>query len=175
MIPRDLRLEVPERMDAQGRILTPLDEGAQREALLRLADQDCESPVVHFLHSYANPAHEFRAAEIAAQIWPTPYITRGHALLSESRAYERGGTAAAMPRCSHCWNGLAGELAARGYARDLLVMNGNGGMVAAGSVARVGVKTVMSGPASGVMAAIATGRRAGVANLLTFCIWHLLN
>lgn len=92
----------------------------------------------------------------------------GHALLSESRAYERGGTAAAMPRCSHCWNGLAGELAARGYARDLLVMNGNGGMVAAGSVARVGVKTVMSGPASGVMAAIATGHRGGVANLLTY-------
>ena len=53
------------------------------------------------------------------------------------------------------------ELAAKGYARDLLVMNGNGGMVSARDVAREAVKTVMSGPASGVMAAVATGRRAG--------------
>ena len=55
---------------------------------------------------------------------------------------------------------LAGELRGRGYARDLLVMNGNGGMVAADKVSREAVKTVMSGPASGVMAAVATGRRA---------------
>ena len=63
---------------------------------------------------------------------------------------------------------LAGELRGRGYARDLLVMNGNGGMVAADKVSREAVKTVMSGPASGVMAAVATGRRAGMAHLLTY-------
>jgi len=63
---------------------------------------------------------------------------------------------------------LAAELRGRGYARDLLVMNGNGGMVAADKVSREAVKTVMSGPASGVMAAVATGRRAGMANLLTY-------
>jgi N-methylhydantoinase A len=63
---------------------------------------------------------------------------------------------------------LADQLAARGYARDLLVMNGNGGMVAAKDVAKEAVKTVMSGPASGVMAAVATGRRAGITNLLTY-------
>ena len=63
---------------------------------------------------------------------------------------------------------LAGELANRGYARDLLVMNGNGGMVSARLVAREAAKTVMSGPASGVMAAAYTGRRAGAPNLLTY-------
>jgi N-methylhydantoinase A len=172
VIPRDLRLEVPERMDAKGRVLTPLDEPALRAAVQHLADQGCESLVIHFLHAYANPAHEQRAAEVTAEIWPNGYITMGHALLSESREFERGVTAAVnasvQPLLERYVARLAGELKARGYGRDLLVMNGNGGMVAADKVSREAVKTVMSGPASGVMAAVATGRRAGMPNLLTY-------
>jgi N-methylhydantoinase A len=172
VIPRDLRLEVPERMDARGRVLTPLDEDALRKAVIRLRDDGCEALVIHFLHAYANPAHELRAAEIARSLWPNPYITLGHALLSESREYERGVTAAVnasvQPLLERYVARLADQLAARGYARDLLVMNGNGGMVSARDVGREAVKTVMSGPASGVMAAVATGRRAGMANLLTY-------
>jgi N-methylhydantoinase A len=172
VIPRDLRLEVPERMDAKGRILTPLDEEALSAAVQKLKDLGCESLVIHFLHAYANPAHERRAAEIAAGIWPNGYITMGHALLSESREYERGVTAAVnaavQPLLERYIARLADQLREKGYARDLLVMNGNGGMVAARDVAREAVKTVMSGPASGVMAAVATGRRAGMPNLLTY-------
>ena len=172
VIPRDLRLEVPERMDARGRVLTPLDEAALRTAVTQLRDQGCEALVIHFLHAYANPAHELRSAEIARQIWANDYITLGHALLSESREYERGVTAAVnasvQPLLERYVARLAEELAAKGYRRDLLVMNGNGGMVAAKDVAKEAVKTVMSGPASGVMAAVATGRRAGMANLLTY-------
>jgi len=172
VIPRDLRLEVPERMDASGRIVTDLDEAALRAAVQALRDQDCESLVIHFLHAYANPAHEIRAAQIAAEIWPNTYITMGHALLSESREYERGVTAAVnasvQPLLERYVARLAGELRERGYKNTLLVMNGNGGMVAADLVSREAVKTVMSGPASGVMAAVATGRRAGMPNLLTY-------
>ena len=172
VIPRDLRLEVPERIDAMGRIVTALDESALREAVQKLADAGCESLVIHFLHAYANPIHELRAASLALEIWPTPYITCGHALLSESREFERGVTAAVnasvQPLLERYVARLAGELRGRGYQRDLLVMNGNGGMVAAEQVSREAVKTVMSGPASGVMAAVATGRRAGMPNLLTY-------
>ena len=172
VIPRDLRLEVPERMDAKGRVVTALDEDALRDAVRALLQQGCESLVIHFLHAYANPAHELRAQKIAAEIWPNAHITLGHALLSESREFERGVTAAVnasvQPLLERYVARLAGELAARGYARDLLVMNGNGGMVAADKVSREAVKTVMSGPASGVMAAVATGRRAGMPNLLTY-------
>jgi N-methylhydantoinase A len=172
VIPRDLRLEVPERMDARGRVLTPLDEDALRAAVIRLRDAGCEALVIQFLHAYANPAHELRAGEIAAGLWPNGYITLGHALLSESREYERGVTAAVnasvQPLLERYVARLADQLAARGYARDLLVMNGNGGMVSARDVGREAVKTVMSGPASGVMAAVATGRRAGMPNLLTY-------
>ena len=172
VIPRDLRLEIPERMDAQGRILTPLDESALRAALARLIAAGCESLCIHFLHAYANPEHERRAEQIARQVWPTPYITCGHHLLSESREFERGVTAAVnasvQPLLERYVTRLSDELKARGYPRDLLVMNGNGGMVAASKVSREAVKTVMSGPASGVMAALATGRRAGFPNLLTY-------
>ncbi len=172
VIPRDLRLEVAERCDAAGRIVTVLDEVGLRFAIQQLIAAGCESLVIHFLHSYANPAHERRAAAIAAEFWPNPYITMGHALLSESREYERGVTAAVnasvQPLLERYLGRLVTDLQARGYAQELLVMNGNGGMVAAGKVAREAVKTVMSGPASGVMAALATGRRAGIGNLLTY-------
>jgi N-methylhydantoinase A len=172
VIPRDLRLEVPERMDARGRVVTVVDEAALRQAVRRLRDEGCEALVIHFLHAYANPAHELRAGEIAQEIWPNDYITLGHILLSESREYERGVTAAVnasvQPLLERYVARLAEQLASKGYARDLLVMNGNGGMVAARDVAREAVKTVMSGPASGVMAAVATGRRAGMSNLLTY-------
>ena len=172
IIPRDLRLEIPERMDARGRVIMALDEAALREAVRQMRDQGCEALVIHFLHAYANPAHERRAGEVAREIWPNDYITLGHELLSESREYERGVTAAVnasvQPLLERYVAQLANQLAAKGYQRDLLVMNGNGGMVAAKDVAREAVKTVMSGPASGVMAAVATGRRAGMANLLTY-------
>lgn len=172
IIPRDLRLEVGERMDARGRVVTALDEAALRGAVRHLRDTGCEALVIHFLHAYANPAHELRAGEIAREIWPNDYITLGHELLSESREYERGVTAAVnasvQPLLERYVAQLADQLAAKGYQRDLLVMNGNGGMVAAKDVAKEAVKTVMSGPASGVMAAVATGRRAGMPNLLTY-------
>lgn len=172
VIPRDLRLEVPERMDAQGRVITPLNESAVRTAVKALIAAGCESLVIHFLHSYANPDHERRAAVIAAGIWPTNYITMGHALLSESREYERGVTAAVnasvQPMLERYIARLADGLAERGYTRNLLVMNGNGGMVSAAKVAQEAVKTVMSGPASGVMAAVYTGVRAGMPNLVTY-------
>jgi N-methylhydantoinase A len=172
VIPRNLRLEIPERMDARGRVVTPLDEDALKSAIQSLLDAGCESLVIHFLHSYANPAHEQRAGEIARALWPTPYVTEGHRLLSESREYERGVTAAVnaavQPLLERYISTLAKGLAKGGYRHDLLVMNGNGGMVTAGSVAAEAVKTVMSGPASGVTAAIATGRRAGTPNLITY-------
>ena len=172
VIPRDLRLEVPERMDAQGNVLTTLDETRMAEAVRDLRDAGCEALVIHFLHAYANPAHEIRAAEIAAELWPNDYITMGHSLLSETREFERGVTAAVnasvQPLLERYVARLREELAGKGYRGDVLVMNGNGGMVSSRLVAREAAKTVMSGPASGVMAAAYTGRRAGELNLLTY-------
>ena len=172
IIPRDLRLEVGERMDYAGRILIPLNESSVREAGKKLLDQGVESVVVHFLHAYANPEHELRAADILAEFWPNEYITTGHSLLSESREFERGVTAAVnaavQPILKRYINKLDSELEAEGYAGELLVMNGNGGTVSAKRVVREAAKTVMSGPASGVIAAAYTGTAAGRPNLITY-------
>ncbi|MDK3018717.1 hydantoinase/oxoprolinase family protein [Pseudodonghicola flavimaris] len=172
LIPRNLRLEVAERMDAAGTVLVPLDEAGLRAAGQALLDQGCEAVVIHFLHAYANPAHELRAAEILRDLWPNDHITLGHALLSESREFERGVTAAVnasvQPLLDRYIRRLTDHLAAGGYGGEVLVMNGNGGMVSARRVALEAAKTVMSGPASGVMAAAYTGRRSGHENLITY-------
>ena len=154
LIPRDRRLEVPERLDAAGNVLTPLDEGAVRDAVAQLLRKGCDALVIHFLHSYRNPSHELRAREIAAAVWPDGYITVGHAVVSEYREYERGVTAAVnaavQPVLDRYVGRLQAELAGRGFARDLLVMQGNGGSVAASLAAEKAVTSVMSGPATGV-------------------------
>ena len=172
LIPRELRLEVTERMSARGEVLTALEEDEVAARVRELIEAECEALVIHFLHAYANPAHERRAAEIARAIWPNRYITMGHALLSEYREYERGTTAsvnaAVQPILDRYLGRLQADLSARGFRRDLLVMNGNGGTVSARLVADEAAKTVMSGPASGVMAAAVTLAQAGVDNAITY-------
>jgi N-methylhydantoinase A len=123
------------------------------------------------LHAYINPEHERRAAEIARKAWPNHHVTMGHAILSEYREYERGTTAsvnAAIQPVLHRYIArLRDELKSRGYARDLLVMQGNGGTVSSSIVSEAAVNTVMSGPASGVMAAAYTAKAAGHPNVIT--------
>jgi N-methylhydantoinase A len=172
LVARELRLEVDERVDAAGAVLRPLDEPGVEGAARRLLELGAESVVIHFLHSYMNPAHELRAAEIVRKVWPNPYVTAGHAIISEYREYERGVTAAvnaSIQPVLHQYIGrLQGELSARGFANELLVMQGNGGTVAAGIVAEAAVNTVGSGPASGVIAAAYTATQSGFPNVVTY-------
>ena len=172
LIPRELRLEVPERMDADGEVATPLDEDAVAAAARELLARGCESVVIHFLHAYRNPEHERRAKRIVEALWPNRYVTAGHEVLSEFREYERG-TAAAVNACvqpilARYLSRLVDELASRSYRRDVLVMRGNGGTVSARVAADTAVNTVMSGPASGVMAAAYTASRAGFEHVITY-------
>ena len=94
IIPRDLRYEVNERINASGKVIKSLSEIEIINATKKLLKLGCESIVIHFLHSYANNQHELMALEIISKIWPNNYITMGHSLLSENREYERGVTAA---------------------------------------------------------------------------------
>ncbi|MEZ5589910.1 MAG: hydantoinase/oxoprolinase family protein [Gammaproteobacteria bacterium] len=172
LIPRELRYEVSERMDADGAVVQALAEDEVIAAVQALLQRGCESLVIHFLHAYKNPLHEQRALELARALWPNDYMTAGHVILSEYREYERGVTAAVnatvQPVLDRYVKQLAAGLRERGYQHDLLVMRGNGGTVSARMVAETAVNTVMSGPASGVMAAAYTGRQAGFANLITY-------
>ncbi len=172
LISRDVRMEVSERIDADGGVVIPLDEVELRSKIQDLIDAGVESLVIHFLHSYKNSDHEKRAATIAKEMWPNAFVTAGHEILSEYREYERGTTAAIngaiRPVLDKYINRLQGELAAEGFAHDLLVMQGNGGSVSARAVAHSAVSTVMSGPASGVMAAAATCRAVGIDKVITY-------
>jgi N-methylhydantoinase A len=171
LIPRDLRLEVPERIDAEGEEVVPLDEDAVRRAAEALRAAGAEALVIHFIHAYVDDRHERRAREIAAAVWPNAYVTVGSELLPEYREYERGTTAAingyVQPVIDRYLRRLAADLAAEGYARDLLVMQGNGGTMSVDVAARHAVSTLMSGPAAGVKAAAYTALAAGYRDVIS--------
>ena len=168
---RQDRLEVPERVTALGEVLTPMDEAAVEAAAIRLRDAGCEALVIHFLHAYAAPEHERRAAAIARRVWPNPFVCASHEVLAEMREFERGSTAAVhayvQPAITRYIDSVRRRLAEAGFARELLVTQANGGTMAASVVCENAVHTVLSGPAAGVIAAAATGRAAGLPDLIT--------
>lgn len=172
LIQRDMRLEVDERCDAEGNVVTPLDEAQLIAAMKQLIEQGAESLLIHFLHAYANPVHEQRALAVARTHWPNRYVTAGHQITAEFREYERGTAgavnAAVQPILDRYVQRLQDGLQAEGFGTDLLVMQGNGGTVPARVVSESAVNTVMSGPASGVMAAAHTSRVSGFPNLITY-------
>ncbi len=170
IIPRELRFEVQERLDATGQVLIPLAEATVRDAVAELLRLGAEALVIHFLHSYANPAHELRAATIARALWPNPFITVGHEILREVREFERGSTAAVnayiQPIMSRYLSRLSIELAEHGLPQELLVMQGNAGTMSVRFAAEHAAQTVMSGPAAGALAAARIGGDAGFPNLI---------
>lgn len=171
LIERRMRLEVTERMDAQGRVVTPLDEDEVRAAVQRLLDEGAESLVVHFLHAYVNAEHEAAAVRIAREMWPNEYVVAGHEIIREMREFERGSTAAIhasiCPIVSRYITRVAGQLRERGFRSELLVMQANGGMMSSSLVAGHAAHTVMSGPAAGVLASAEIARAAGFDNIIT--------
>ena len=124
-------MEVSERIGADGKILTPLDEAQVREALTSLLENGAEALIIHFLHSYANPEHERRCAKIARTAWPNPYVTLGSRVLREICEFERVSTATlngyVQPIMTRYLSRLDEELKAFDFDNELLVMQGNGG------------------------------------------------
>ena len=170
IIPRELRLEVPERLDARGNVLTPLDEDAVRRAIRALIAGGAEALVISFLHSYVNPDHERRARDIAREMWPNPFISVGAEILREVREFERSSTAAVngyiQPIMARYLGRLQKELKLARFRSELLVMQGNGGTMSGTVAADFAVQTVMSGPAAGALAAARIGEQSGHPNLI---------
>ena len=168
LIARELRLEVAERMDADGKVLTPLDEAAVAAAartLLGAGLRGASSSISCTATSTRRTSA--RAAEIVRALWPNPYVTPGHADpvgIPRVRARhdgggQRRGPAGARPLYRRA---CAASSQPSGFDRDLLVMQGNGGTISSRSSPSTAVKTVMSGPASGVIGRRAyTGRASG--------------
>ena len=171
LMERQDRIEVRERMDSNGGIVEPLHEEDVVAAVEQFRLRGVESVVIHFLHSYANPEHEKRAAEIVRKLWHTADVVAGHECVREMREFERGSTAAVhaaiRPIVTSYVRRVGELLAAEGFKNELMIMQANGGMMAASVVGDHAAHTVMSGPAAGVLAASQIAKAAGVKNIIT--------
>jgi len=160
LVPADRRHEVPERLAADGSVVTPLDEAAVRACAETMAAQDVESIAVVFLFSYRNAAHEKRAVEIVRDVLPDVPITRSSALLPEYREYERTATtvvnAYVRPQVERYLSRLREALG----ARPVRVMQSNGGTIGLSTAAPQAARLALSGPAGGVVGALGLARRA---------------
>lgn len=171
IVPRELRLEVAERIDSRGRIVVPLDESQVREAVERLIALGVDALVIHFINSYINPEHEERCLELARALWPNGYISTGSRILREFREFERGSTAAlnayVQPIIARYLSRIENSLKEKGFGCGLLLTQGNGGMMSAAVASDQAVHTVMSGPAAGAIAAAETAKLAGFPNVIS--------
>jgi N-methylhydantoinase A len=170
--PREARVEVAERVGPDGSVIRPLDEAELAAAVTRLKATGPEAVAICFVHSYANPAHERRAAEAVQRLWPEAYVCASSEVLAEFREFERFATTAVnaslMPVMHRYLERFAGGIADIGIAVAPHVMQSNGGAVSPDAVQRRPVDTFFSGPAGGVIGAAGLGLKAGFPDLLTF-------
>ena len=174
-VPRYLRCEVPERINYKGEILRPLDEQAVREAVKQLRQEGVEAIAICFLHAYANPAHEQRAAEIAREEAPDLSVTASSDVTREWREYERTSTAVlnayVQPRADQYLRSLESRLGELSMpASALHAMQSNGGIATFGQARATPIRMVESGPVGGVIGAAAIGELVGATNIISLDI-----
>lgn len=172
LVARDLRLEVPERIRHDGTVETVLDEQALREAVRALRDAGVESVAVCFLYGFVRTEHEATARRIVAEEFPEAFACASHEVAPEFREYERMSTAVVNAYLGPVMQGYIRRLAQRlselGVKAAPHLTQSNGGVIGFEQAARLPVRTVLSGPSTGVVAAQAVGRMAGIDNLITF-------
>ena len=171
IVPRHLRLEVDERVLADGTVHTPVDLDQVKAQAQALLDAGCEAVCVFFINTYANPANEQAAVAAVRSLWPNPHVTAASEVLPEIREFERCSTAtlnaALQPVVGSYLARLESDLRAQGFAGELLIVQSNGGVMSRQTACDVPVRTALSGPAAGVIACAAIARAAGFPNAIT--------
>jgi N-methylhydantoinase A len=172
LVARALRLEVEERVMADGRVLTPLNMADLEKAGELFRKAGVTAIAICFLHSYREPAHERRAGEALRQMLPEAYITLSSDVLPEFREFERMSTtvlnAYMGPRMGTYMERLLKRVEAIGIAAEINTVHSNGGLMSVQTVREVPVRTCVSGPAAGVIGTAVIGSMAGYENLVTF-------
>jgi N-methylhydantoinase A len=172
IVPRHLRAEVKERVRAGGAMMTPLDEAGLIAAVERLVAAGMTSLAIVFLHSYANSAHEIRAAEIVHERFPDLFVTTSHEVVREIREYERASTtvinAYVKPLAHRYLEDLRLRMVGEGIPATLLLMLSNGGLTHLAEARKSPVQMLESGPAAGALAAAHFGKPDSGGNLLAF-------
>ena len=171
-VPRSRIIEIDERLDAAGNVVTPLDPQSVRDALKAALGAEAESIAVCLLHAYASPRHEEMTAALIAEVTPDSYLSLSHEILREYREYERMSTtvlnAYVGPRVSEYIAELDKALAAAGFGGRMSIMQSNGGVMAPETARRQPIRTMESGPVSGVIAASQLSRRLGIKHAVAF-------
>ena len=165
-------IEVDERLDAAGAVLRPLDEEGVAAACRTLAARGVEAVAICFLHSYADPAHERRAGEIARRLLPGASVSLSSDILPELREFERFSTTAlnayVAPATARYLEDMRTGLRKMGIRAPLQVMGSNGGIWTAERMAERPVNAMLSGPAGGVAAATILARSLGVPDFIAY-------
>jgi N-methylhydantoinase A len=172
LVSRDLRFEVRERVRHTGEVETRLDEDAVRAAARKLRDAGVSAVAVCFLYSFVSPAHERRAKQILLEELPDAFVCASHEIAPEFREFERLSTAVVNaylgPVMRSYINRLAPRLAALGMTVPPHLTQSNGGVIGFETAAAMPVRTVLSGPSTGVVGAQAVGRAAGFPDIINF-------
>jgi N-methylhydantoinase A len=172
LAPRYLRWPVRERIDAQGDVLRPLDEASVQDLIPRLTEHGVESVAVGLIHSYANPDHERRIAEIIQTALPDMAITLSSEVCPEIREYERLSTTCAnayvQPLMARYLNRLDAQLRDKGFQCPFLLMTSGGGLTTLETAVRFPIRLVESGPAGGAILASRIAAECGLAHVVSY-------
>jgi N-methylhydantoinase A len=168
---RDMRLEVDERTLADGTVRAPVDIAAVQAAAEALRAQGAEALAIIFINAYANAENERRALNAARAVWPNEHVSASHEVLPEIREFERASTTALnaylQPVVGNYLAKLEGALAQNGFAGTFHIVQSNGGVMSTATARWLPVRTALSGPAAGVIAAAAIARACGQDNIIT--------
>jgi 5-oxoprolinase (ATP-hydrolysing)/N-methylhydantoinase A len=172
IVPRRRRIEVTERLDHTGAVVTPLGAAEIRAAGSRLVAEGCTAIAIVFLHAYANPAHEREAAAILRAAFPTLAVSLSSDVAPEIREYERCVTTCAnafvQPLMDRYLGRLIDGAAAQGFAGTLRLMQSDGGLCAPEVARALPIRLLESGPAGGALATVLFARAAGMPDALAF-------
>jgi N-methylhydantoinase A len=171
LVPRRYRLEVEERVLASGEVTTALNETEARAAAAKLREAGIESLAICFLHSYANPLHEQRAADIARAVSDGGYVTSSHEILPVWREFERFSTTVVSayvgPVVERYLKALVKRLAESGFRKNLLLMLSSGLVETVAHCSTRAVLLIGSGPAAAPAGAAYLGDSVGQRNLIS--------
>ncbi|MGQ9477021.1 MAG: hydantoinase/oxoprolinase family protein, partial [Candidatus Bipolaricaulia bacterium] len=172
LIPRYLRLEVKERIGADGAVLIPLDGAGLDSIIEYLQREGVESIAVCLLNAYANPIHEEEIGQLLRERWPGVTISLSHKITRRFYEYERTSTAVqnayVMPVVQRYLRSLEEELGGRCFQSDLQIMQSNGGVMTSTVAREIPIAMVESGPAAGAIGAAQLASLIGYENVISY-------
>src|SRR4051795_12736270 len=172
LVPRELRFGVKERLKANGKIATPLDDRSLGDAIADIRRSGATSVAVCFLHSYLNPVHEIAAVERLRRELPEISVSRSSDVLPQIKEYERVSTtivnAYVGPLVKHYLSSLERRLVEAGFKGSLFIVLSHGGMAPLEEASRLAAGTVLSGPAGGISGSRWCADLLGIPDLVPF-------